>query len=155
MFHFLQLSSRVVTVDGFTDPGSSNDRICLGLLSNVNRNGTVENTRKHIGRGIQLEYSSANNLTLYNNSEAPVFVQSRNCNFVMKADPSAVMRVPPHSRLNIFDQYVSFEVRVLYSPKRPPSDAPAGQAEHTERGLRTAEDVSHQDILCQGLSSPF
>lgn len=41
----------MVIVDGFTDPSNSDDRICLGLLTNVNRNSTIENTRKHIGRG--------------------------------------------------------------------------------------------------------
>jgi hypothetical protein len=40
-----------VTVDGFTDPSTRPDRISLGLLSNVNRNSTVENTRRHIGLG--------------------------------------------------------------------------------------------------------
>lgn len=35
-----------VIVDGFTNPSSSNmNRFCLGQLSNVNRNSTIENTR--------------------------------------------------------------------------------------------------------------
>jgi hypothetical protein len=38
-----------LTVDGFTDPSSS-DRFCLGLLSNVNRTQPVEMTRRHIGK---------------------------------------------------------------------------------------------------------
>ena len=37
--------------DGFTDPSNNSDRFCLGLLSNVNRNSTIENTRRHIGKG--------------------------------------------------------------------------------------------------------
>ena len=44
-FHASQPS---LTVDGFTDPSSS-ERFCLGLLSNVNRNAIVEQTRRHIG----------------------------------------------------------------------------------------------------------
>lgn len=36
-------------VDGFTDPNSDSDRFCLGLLSNVNRDITIEQTRRHIG----------------------------------------------------------------------------------------------------------
>lgn len=44
-FHASQPS---LTVDGFTDPSNS-ERFCLGLLSNVNRNATVEMTRRHIG----------------------------------------------------------------------------------------------------------
>lgn len=46
-----QASSRSVLIDGFTDPSNNRDRFCLGLLSNVNRNSTIENTRRHIGKG--------------------------------------------------------------------------------------------------------
>lgn len=46
----------MVTVDGFTNPSANssddgNGRFCLGQLSNVNRNSTIENTRQHIGKG--------------------------------------------------------------------------------------------------------
>lgn len=44
-------SSTSVLVDGFTDPSNNKSRFCLGLLSNVNRNSTIENTRRHIGKG--------------------------------------------------------------------------------------------------------
>lgn len=43
--------SHSIIVDGFTDPSNNSDRFCLGLLSNVNRNSTIENTRRHIGKG--------------------------------------------------------------------------------------------------------
>jgi len=44
-------SAPSVVVDGYTDPNRS-DRFCLGLLSNVNRNSTIENTRRHISKGL-------------------------------------------------------------------------------------------------------
>lgn len=46
-----QATSTSVLVDGFTDPSNNKNRFCLGLLSNVNRNSTIENTRRHIGKG--------------------------------------------------------------------------------------------------------
>lgn len=53
-------SSTSVLVDGFTDPSNNKNRFCLGLLSNVNRNSTIENTRRHIGKGEPSLYSIAN-----------------------------------------------------------------------------------------------
>jgi hypothetical protein len=57
---YYELNSRVgevyhannhsVIIDGFTNPSNkNNNRFCLGQLSNVNRNSTIENTRRHIG----------------------------------------------------------------------------------------------------------
>merc|ERR1712071_89974 len=36
--------SHSIIVDGFTNPDNKSDRFCLGQLSNVNRNSTIENT---------------------------------------------------------------------------------------------------------------
>lgn len=45
-------SSKDVFVDGYTNPCNLNGRrFCLGMFSNINRNSTTENCRKHIGRG--------------------------------------------------------------------------------------------------------
>uniref|UniRef100_A0A914HU07 MH2 domain-containing protein n=1 Tax=Globodera rostochiensis TaxID=31243 RepID=A0A914HU07_GLORO len=77
-------------------------RICLGFLSNVNRNATIENTRRHIGMGIRMA-CSANSVLLTNQSEAAVFVQSRNANFKYSLQPTAVCRVPPGATMLIFD----------------------------------------------------
>lgn len=44
-------SRNSIVVDGFTDPSNNADRFCLGLLSNVNRNSTIESTRRHISKG--------------------------------------------------------------------------------------------------------
>lgn len=60
-FHASQTS---IVVDGFTDPSNNADRFCLGLLSNVNRNSTIENTRRHISKGqwlLTLYYSCTQN----------------------------------------------------------------------------------------------
>lgn len=48
MYH---ASNKNIAIDGFTDPSNNSNRFCLGLLSNVNRNSTIENTRRHIGKG--------------------------------------------------------------------------------------------------------
>lgn len=62
---YYELNSRVgevfhcqdysIKVDGFTNPNNNHNRFCLGQLSNVNRNSTIENTRRHIGKGNQLQ----------------------------------------------------------------------------------------------------
>lgn len=54
-------SSTSVLVDGFTDPSNNKNRFCLGLLSNVNRNSTIENTRRHIGKGTTEALQTAQN----------------------------------------------------------------------------------------------
>ena len=46
-----QVSS--VVVDGFTDSITSPKRLSLELLSNVNRNLKLENTRQNINKGKQ------------------------------------------------------------------------------------------------------
>jgi hypothetical protein len=58
-----QVHSPYITIDGFTDPSARPERICLGLLSNINRNSVVENTRRHIGKGVRLsEYRACNTI---------------------------------------------------------------------------------------------
>ena len=45
-------ASSKIYVDGYTNPCNNwGRRFCLGMFSNVNRNSTIENCRKHIGRG--------------------------------------------------------------------------------------------------------
>lgn len=53
-------TSKNIVIDGFTDPSNNSNRFCLGLLSNVNRNSTIENTRRHIGKGVHLYYVMIN-----------------------------------------------------------------------------------------------
>uniref|UniRef100_A0A1I7X747 MH2 domain-containing protein n=1 Tax=Heterorhabditis bacteriophora TaxID=37862 RepID=A0A1I7X747_HETBA len=47
----IKVKSPTVYIDGYTDPTNNPHKISLGLFSNVNRNATIENTRRHIGNG--------------------------------------------------------------------------------------------------------
>uniref|UniRef100_A0A1I7XJ04 Mothers against decapentaplegic homolog n=1 Tax=Heterorhabditis bacteriophora TaxID=37862 RepID=A0A1I7XJ04_HETBA len=105
-----QVYKREITVDGFTDPTNSDDRICLGLISNVNRNSTIENTRRHIGKGIRLIYTKDNNLNIENLSESSIFVQSRNCNFTMHQPLTTVCRVPARGSICVYNHDVFYHM---------------------------------------------
>lgn len=93
--------SHSVTIDGFTNP-SNNARFCLGQLSNVNRNSTIENTRRHIGKGVHLYYVGGE---VYAEcmSDSAIFVQSRNCNHSHGFHLSTVCKIPPGCSLKIFN----------------------------------------------------
>uniref|UniRef100_A0A915B0R3 Mothers against decapentaplegic homolog n=1 Tax=Parascaris univalens TaxID=6257 RepID=A0A915B0R3_PARUN len=97
-----KIRNSVVRVDGFTDPSNSDDRICLGLLTNVNRNATIENTRKHIGRGVSFTCEGTHDVYVTNLSDSPIFVQSRNSNYKLNLLPNAVCRIPPGHAMYIF-----------------------------------------------------
>lgn len=95
-------SNNTVIVDGFTNPSNNTDRFCLGQLSNVNRNSTIENTRRHIGKGVHLYYVGGE---VYAEclSDSAIFVQSRNCNHHHSFHPSTVCKIPPGCSLKIFN----------------------------------------------------
>uniref|UniRef100_A0A8C5DGI9 Mothers against decapentaplegic homolog n=1 Tax=Gouania willdenowi TaxID=441366 RepID=A0A8C5DGI9_GOUWI len=95
-------SSTSVLVDGFTDPSNNKNRFCLGLLSNVNRNSTIENTRRHIGKGVHLYYVGGE---VYAEclSDTSIFVQSRNCNYHHSFHPTTVCKIPSGCSLKIFN----------------------------------------------------
>ncbi|XP_046388057.1 protein mothers against dpp [Ischnura elegans] len=94
--------SHSIVVDGFTNPSNNSDRFCLGQLSNVNRNSTIENTRRHIGKGVHLYYVGGE---VYAEclSDSAIFVQSRNCNHHHGFHPSTVCKIPPGCSLKIFN----------------------------------------------------
>ncbi|KAL4608563.1 hypothetical protein GN956_G24518 [Arapaima gigas] len=95
-------SSRSILVDGFTDPSNNKNRFCLGLLSNVNRNSTIEHTRRHIGKGVHLYYVGGE---VYAEclSDSSIFVQSRNCNYQHGFHPTTVCKIPSGCSLKIFN----------------------------------------------------
>ncbi|KAI1705702.1 MH2 domain-containing protein [Ditylenchus destructor] len=97
-----KISGSKMTIDGFTHPSTDEERICLGLLSNVNRNNTIECTRRHIGRGVRFNCKDMQ-VTALNLSESPIFIQSRNANFKYGLQSTAVCRVPPNSSMVVFD----------------------------------------------------
>ena len=94
-------ASPSLTIDGGTDPNSC-DRFCLGLLSNVNRDATVQNTRCHIGRGIRL-YNVGGQVWVECLSASSIFVQSPNANVRYGWHPATVCKVPPGCQLNLFN----------------------------------------------------
>ncbi|XP_043929244.1 mothers against decapentaplegic homolog 9 [Protopterus annectens] len=97
-----QAASRSILIDGFTDPMNKKNRFCLGLLSNVNRNSTIENTRRHIGKGVHLYYVGGE---VYAEclSDSSIFVQSRNCNYQHGFHPTTVCKIPSGCSLKIFN----------------------------------------------------
>uniref|UniRef100_T1JFI8 Mothers against decapentaplegic homolog n=1 Tax=Strigamia maritima TaxID=126957 RepID=T1JFI8_STRMM len=94
--------SHSIIVDGFTDPSNNSDRFCLGLLSNVNRNSTIENTRRHIGKGVHLYYVGGE-VFAECLSDSAIFVQSRNCNHYHSFHPTTVCKIPSGCSLKIFN----------------------------------------------------
>ncbi|XP_027290351.1 mothers against decapentaplegic homolog 1-like isoform X2 [Cricetulus griseus] len=97
-----QASSTSVLVDGYTDPSNNKNRFCLGLLSNINRNSTIENTRRHIGKGVHLYYVGGE-VYVECLSDSSIFVQSWNCNYHHWFHPTSVCKIPSGCSVKIFN----------------------------------------------------
>jgi len=93
-----------VIVDGFTNP-SVHHRFSLGTLSNINRNSTIEATRRAIRKGVRLENNDAQ-IYVKNLSESSIFFHSKNCNVENQLNQHAVVKIEPEGRQKIFDQKV-------------------------------------------------
>uniref|UniRef100_A0A670YAT6 Mothers against decapentaplegic homolog n=1 Tax=Pseudonaja textilis TaxID=8673 RepID=A0A670YAT6_PSETE len=96
-----QAFSRSILIDGFTDP-SNKDRFCLGLLSNINRNSSIENTRNHIRKGAHLYYVGGE-VFVECLSDCSIFVQSWNANHECGFHRSTVCKIPSGYSLKIFN----------------------------------------------------
>ncbi|KAM3829313.1 mothers against decapentaplegic homolog 9-like [Vipera latastei] len=96
-----QAFSRSILIDGFTDP-SNKDRFCLGLLSNVHRNSSIESTRNHIGKGVHLYYVGGE-VFIECLSDCSIFVQSLNTNHEHSFHPSTICKIPSGYSLKVFN----------------------------------------------------
>ena len=91
-----------VVVDGYTDPSTMAGRFCLGVLSNVNRNSTIENARRYIGKGVHLVYVGGE-VFAECLSDYSIFVQSRQFNCLHGFHPTTVCKIPASCSLKIFN----------------------------------------------------
>lgn len=99
-----------VIIDGYTEPGNARQsRFCLGQLSNVSRNNTVEKTRKHIGRGVKLSYEGGS-VFIECLGDSSVFVQSRNSNKEYGFHPCTVVKIQSGIKLKIFSNKYFYDI---------------------------------------------
>lgn len=94
-------SQPCLTIDGFMDPSSA-ERFCLGIYSNASRDLSIEQTRRHIGKGVTLYYI-AGEVFAQCRSDSSIFVQSQNCNRRFGWHPTTVCKIPPGCSLSVFN----------------------------------------------------
>ncbi|XP_065146285.1 mothers against decapentaplegic homolog 2 isoform X1 [Paramisgurnus dabryanus] len=147
-FHASQPS---LTVDGFTDPSNS-ERFCLGLLSNVNRNATVEMTRRHIGRGVRLYYIGGE-VFAECLSDSAIFVQSPNCNQRYGWHPATVCKIPPgkvHFQCTFYFLSVSFNTHLSHT-----HDITMAQTSFLGCNLKIFNNQEFAALLAQSVNQGF
>ena len=69
----------------------------------------IENCRRHIGRGIHV-YNDNGDIYLENQSESPVFIQSRNTNHEKNYDINTVLKIFPGYSLKVFQSKLFAEL---------------------------------------------
>ncbi|KAK9876940.1 hypothetical protein WA026_015974 [Henosepilachna vigintioctopunctata] len=106
IFH---VHSNSVIVDGFTEPNTESNRFCLGMLNNVSRNSTVEKTRKHIGKGVQL-YFVNEEVYVECLSDRALFLQSGIYNYQKNYHPSTVCKITRGCPIRVFSSVDFAEV---------------------------------------------
>ena len=123
----------------------------------MNRNSTIENTRRHIGKGVHLYYTGGE-VFAECLSDSAIFVQSRNCNYSHSFHISTVCKIPPGNSLKIFNNQVLYLTTrrfnhsfvIPYFSGVCPVAGPA-----RERGLRIGfrsdQNVHDSDVLRQRL----
>ncbi|XP_047393227.1 mothers against decapentaplegic homolog 1-like [Sciurus carolinensis] len=115
-------SSTSVLMGGFTDPSHSENCFCLGQISSVKQNSTIEKIREHIGKGVHLYYVGGE---VYAEclSDSSIFVQSWNCNYHHRFYPMTVCKIPSGCSLKNFNnqefaqllaQYVNHCFKTVY-----------------------------------------
>ena len=86
-------ASHVITVDsGFSNENGR--RLCLGHITNPNRDERTESCRNHIGNGITIRRVNQV-VTVVNNSDHKVFVQSLNLNRRMNKPEEWITKLDP------------------------------------------------------------
>ena len=91
-----------VKIDGFTSPGTDANRFSLGQLSNLNRNSSIEQVRRHIGNGIRLTWREGK-VWIECLSESPIFIQSKNFNRAKGFNEFTVIKCFTGQSLIVFD----------------------------------------------------
>jgi len=98
-------SIKAIVIDGYTNPNDgagAPNRFSLGLLTNINRTTTCDESRRYIGKGCSL-IADDGDVWILNQSESSIFVQSPICNLFRHWHPATVVKIPKDCSIKIFD----------------------------------------------------